>query len=131
VIYLLTIYAAFCLAFAHWNARRIEQDKVINHDRNGQIHGLFYGVAIFINLFTCEWFLMLAMPLVGRLFFDTALNAFRGKGLFYVSEDAKMERPVPGASLIDWVEWHVFKNGWLPKVVYFLLLIIIIIIFYE
>jgi hypothetical protein len=95
------------------------------------VHGIFYGIAIFVDFFTHEWLLLLAMPFVGRLFFDTALNLFRHKGLFYVSPDAKAPHPVKGASVLDWYEWHLFKSGLWPKVVYLIILIILLIINYE
>ena len=131
MIYALAIYAVFCLLFAKWNAVRIEQDKPIYHDQNAMLHSIWYGVAIFINLFTHEWFLMLAMPFVGRLFFDTALNGFRHKGLFYVSEDAKAAHYVAGSSKIDWLEYRIFKSGAKPKLLCLFILITIITMFYA
>jgi len=128
LIYALAIYAVFCLLFAKWNAVRIEQDKPIYHDQNAMLHSIWYGVAIFINLFTHEWFLMLAMPFVGRLFFDTALDLFRGLSLTYVSEWVKAGDV--RSSKIDVFEWKVFKSGLKPKLLYLFILITILIIYY-
>jgi hypothetical protein len=127
----LALYAVFCLVFAHWNAVRIEQDKPINHEQNAMLHGIFYGIAIFVNFFTHEWLLLLAMPFVGRLFFDTALNLFRGLSLWYVSpwlEDPQQQEKV---SKIDRIEYKVFHNALLPKILYFVLLLTILIIYYA
>lgn len=113
------IYIAFCLLLAYWNKRRIAYDKVIHHWLNALLHACFWAAALLV---TKAW-IVVVLPLEGRLFFDTSLNLMRGLPLDYVSRTPK--------SLIDKVEKSFFKtDGLTPKLLYLILIIIINILFY-
>jgi hypothetical protein len=134
----LALYACFCLAFAWWNAVRIKKDLPIYHLayaekglHNWELHITCWLIGTAVLCITKEWILIPAFPFVGRLFFDTALNLMRGLPLGYVSEHAKAKEYVEGSSKIDWREYHIFRSGITPKIVYLLIIISLIIIHYE
>jgi hypothetical protein len=124
------IYIIFCLALAYWNYRQIARDKVINHDNNGLMHIVCW---IIINLVfylspaykdSPTWLLSIALPFIGRLFFDSSLSLMRGLPLDYVSKTPK--------SIIDKFEKSIFgMNGLLPKLIYLVIIIALNIIYYA
>src|SRR5690348_14817414 len=100
------IYAAWCILFALANAKAIGAGVKILHGINGFIH---LSVIIYFS-FAIHWIIGLQMLFIGRLFFDIALNLFRGLPVTYVSEDPK--------SIIDRLEILAFSgNGLVPKIV--------------
>jgi hypothetical protein len=109
---ILFLYAAFCIGFALYNYDRIERGKRIYHGVNGFIH-LFF--AVLCTVFG-GWKMGVSILLIARLFFDISLNAFRGLPLGYVSPDPK--------SIVDKIEKKIFKNGYLPKIIYVCILIL-------
>lgn len=106
-------YAIWCVFFAFLNRIEIVTlDEKILHWFNGLLHftaALFFAIAVSIPT-------GLSMLLIGRLFFDTALNLFRGLPISYV--------PLEPKSIVDKIEIFVFDgHGLLPKIVYLLILI--------
>jgi hypothetical protein len=110
-----TAFAVFCVFFAYVNYRVIEIAN--EHIRHG-VNGLFCALTslyCFLHVDTQTGFQIL---LTGRLFFDVTLNLFRGKKIYYVTPEPK--------SLVDKAEQFIFKkNGWLPKLIYFIALIVL------
>lgn len=108
-------YIIFCLLLAYYNASRIKQDKRIYHGINAAFHIICWTV---IYLLTKNWFVISALPFIGRLFFDTSLNLMRGLSISYA--------PLNPKSWTDIVEEHVFRfNEVLPKVIYLIIIIIL------
>lgn len=108
-------YIIFCLLLAKYNHRRIRKDKRIYHGLNGCAHFIFWTG---FYLATKDWLLLIAFPLIGRLFFDTALNVFRmgWRNIGYVAKNPK--------SIIDKGEKFAFKkDGITPKIIYLTLII--------
>ena len=108
-------YILFCIFFAWLNSRWIKNGAGIKHGINGAIHlvaaaayGYFY-----------HWHYFFLVLLITRLFFDVALNLFRGLPVDYVAMQPR--------SIVDKVEKKIFGNdGWLPKLIYFFLIGILI-----
>lgn len=109
---ILAIYIPFCIWLAYDNAQRIKDDKPIKHWLNGLLHILTAIVATFFE----GWLIGLSVLLAVRIVFNTALNAFRGLPIDYVSPKPK--------SLVDKIEKRLFgNNGWIPLIIYSILLI--------
>lgn len=115
------IYILICVAMAYVNYQRIIKDKRVYHGINAVIHlACWLGVWLYSH----EWILVLMMPFIGRLFFDTMLNLMRGKPLDYVTLTPK--------SKVDQAEKWLFKDdGLLPKALYLFIIIVLNIIYYE
>jgi hypothetical protein len=112
-------YIAFCIGLAWLNAELIKVGKRIYHALNGVAH-LACWLVIF--LVTKEWVLLAALPFIGRVFFDSALNMMRGLPLDYVAKNPK--------SIIDKAEKGLFGNdGLLPKCIYLFISITLIIVY--
>lgn len=111
-------YVLFCIFLAYHNGKLIKKDKSINHKLNGILH-LVCWVAIY--LLSKSVVLLIIMPFLGRLFFDTALCLFRGLRWDYVSPWVKQGRPQ--SSVTDRIEWKIFKSGKWPKIVYAVIVI--------
>lgn len=108
------LYIPFCIAFAYWNAILIKKGKRIYHALNGLLH---LTVACLIGYFT-HWEYGLATLCITRLFFDVALNLFRGLPIDYVSPKPK--------SIIDIAEKKIFgMDGFTPKVIYLVATIVL------
>lgn len=112
-------YVAFCIGFAWINAGVIKEGGRIYHGLNGLLHLICWFC---IWLVTKEWALLAALPFIGRLFFDSALNIMRGLPLDYVAKNPK--------SIIDKAEKGLFgNNGIIPKVIYLIISITLIVIY--
>lgn len=112
-------YMAFCLLLALLNAELIKDGKRIYHGLNGALHLVCWGLIFWV---TDSWLLTLALPFIGRLFFDSALNLFRELPLDYVPKNPK--------SIIDKAEKGLFgNNGLIPKVIYLAISITLIILY--
>lgn len=108
-------YIVFCLLLAYYNAMRIKNDKRVYHGINAALHIICWAV---IYLLTKNWFVISALPFIGRLFFDTSLNLMRGLSISYA--------PLNPKSWIDIAEERVFRfNEVLPKIVYLITIIIL------
>jgi len=109
------IYASLCVLFAYFNSEWIKADKVIDHKKNGLFHLISWAIAAILF----DWRLIIVMPFIGKFVFDTALNIFRKKSLWYI--------PVPQVkgSVLDKWEYEIFENdGLLPKVLYALIIVL-------
>jgi hypothetical protein len=114
-------YIVFCFLLAVLNANVIAKGKRVYHALNGLAHALVWLACWY---FTRDWWLVAALPFIGRVVFDTSLNSLRGLPLDYVAQKPK--------SIIDQIEKKVFgKNGILPKVIYLLIATTLIIISYA
>jgi hypothetical protein len=101
------IYCIFCIGFAYLNYRLIIKDTPIRHGWNGIAH---LAVWLLLYLLTKDWRLFIALPFVGRVSFDTALNHFRGISIYYI--------PKKPASIIDRIEKWLFDNAMTAKAIY-------------
>lgn len=100
-------YLVFVIWLAINNADRIELGKRIYHGLNGALHLAAAAGAWFVF----GWEVAVALLLLVRATFDTALNLARGKAVDYVSQKPK--------SIVDKIERAVFgNNGILPKLIY-------------
>lgn len=109
------LYILFCLGLAKYNAYRIKvKNLVIDHPANGIIHLLCWSLIFSLRQ---DYILLVTLPFAGRVFFDSALDRFRGLSLDYVSADPE--------SWIDKAEKFVFRdNGILPKIIYVFFLLL-------
>jgi hypothetical protein len=119
IILVQIVYALFCVILAWFNYLAIKREKKILHWLNAVLHVLCWCYAI---LFYEHWLVLVILPLVGRLVFDSALNLMRGYSLDYVSPWVKQGNP--NSSKIDRVEWQIFHDGLAPKCAYLCLIII-------
>ena len=118
MIYLL-LYAALCIVFAKINAIWIKDGKRIYHGVNGAIHLIAAGVGFWIE----GWQVGIATLFVARLFFDVALNLFRGLAIDYV--------PAAPKSIIDKIEKKLFnRDGLTPKIIYLTIIVILLAVKY-
>lgn len=115
MIYFLEIlYAIICIGLAYWNYKIIEADKKIFHGLNGAIHFFLWMLSTYLS----TWQILIAMPFIGRLVFDWALNSFRGLHPSYVPVDPK--------SIIDKIEKKVFGNdGYAVKEMYLFIIVLV------
>jgi hypothetical protein len=94
---ILMIAANILMSWHH--AEAIKDDRPIKHGWWGLGYLALAGVVSLLNesvlLFICLLF-------IRKIFFDTALNLFRGKPLFYVSAST--------SSIIDKLHLKLFKN---------------------
>lgn len=103
------VYIIFCIALALDNSERIKENKKINHWLNGSIHiAVAAGAGYFIN-----WLYVPTILLTARLWFNTALNVFRGLDVFYVT-------PTPKSFQDKAEQWVFKKNGMIPFIIYFI-----------
>jgi hypothetical protein len=110
------IYIIFCVGFAYVNYIWIEKDnKHINHGWNGLAHIVIIAC---LSHYFGNWWLSLALPFAGKIFFDMPLNLFRGKSPFYMTDAPK--------AISDKIENFVFrKNGIAAKTTYFIISFVI------
>jgi hypothetical protein len=132
-VIILLAYAVFCIALARHDALAIYKGKAISHDRNGMLHGIFCAVMLFACLFTHAWLLLACMPFIGRVVFDISLNKFRGKEWNYVSPWLLSKSPAIRArvSVMDRMEYAVFKSAVWPKVVYVVVIVLLIVMHFS
>jgi ribose/xylose/arabinose/galactoside ABC-type transport system permease subunit len=114
------LYIVFCIILAYINYRLIINDRRIYHALNGLAHLAFW---VIVYLTMDSLILTLAFPFIARLFFDVALNLFRGLPLDYVPKNPK--------SIADKVEKAVFGSaGFTPKLIWLIIIIALITIYY-
>jgi hypothetical protein len=101
------LYAIFCISFAYLNYRLIVKGERIRHAWNGIAHLVVW---LLLYLLTKDWKLFIALPFIGRVSFDTALNYFRGISIYYI--------PKKPASIIDRIEKWLFDNAMMARVIY-------------
>lgn len=114
------LYIVFCIILAYINYRVIIAERRVYHALNGLAH-LAFWVVVFLTMQSL--ILTLAFPFIARLFFDVALNLFRGLPLDYVPRNPK--------SIADKVEKAVFGSaGFTPKLIWLIVIIALITIYY-
>jgi ribose/xylose/arabinose/galactoside ABC-type transport system permease subunit len=114
------LYIIFCIILAYINYRLIINDRRIYHALNGLAHLAFW---VIVYLTMDSLILTLAFPFIARLFFDVALNLFRGLPLDYVPRNPK--------SIADKVEKKVFGSaGFTPKLIWLIIIVALITIYY-
>lgn len=115
MLYPYLIYTLFCVGFAYLNAVWIGDGKRIYHGLNGLLH---IAVITCLSHYFENWWLMAALPFVGKIVFDMPLNYFRKLSPFYMTETPK--------AISDKVENFVFrKNGIAAKTTYFIIAFVI------
>jgi len=87
---------AFNIWMARYHSRLLKQDKKIKHGIWG---GLYLLVAVGLSLCFGWWF-FLSTLLLRKFLFDTALNLYNGRALFFVSKET--------TSIIDRVHYWAF-----------------------
>lgn len=115
VNYLIELFfIGVCILNAWIDAKRIKGGKRIYHGVNGGI----YLALTFGSYFLGGWFLVLAVLIIRKVFFDVALNLFRGLPFFYFPQNPK--------SILDKLQYKVFNvNMEILWVVLVLLLLIL------
>jgi len=95
------ISQAFLIAFNIWMARYhsrlLKKDKKIKHGLWG---GLYLALAGGLS-FWFGWWFFLSTLLLRKFLFDTALNLYNGRGIFFVSSET--------TSIIDRVHFWAFN----------------------
>lgn len=97
MIWLQLIFLAVNILMAWWHGRLIAKDKTIKHGLWG---GAYLAAAIAVSWWAKSWQLFILLCLIRKVFFDTALNLFRGKNMFYVSSKT--------TSIIDKIHYKIF-----------------------
>ena len=87
---------AFNIWMARYHSRLLKKDKKIKHGLWG---GLYLAVAGGMSLWFGWWF-FLSTLLLRKFLFDTALNLYNGRAIFFVSKET--------TSLIDRVHYWAF-----------------------
>lgn len=131
------VYVFFCVFWAYANAKAIQADTWILHGINGLLHLSFctyFGLAIhpvvsFVLLFA------------GRLFFDVALNLFRGLPVAHVPKAPKSKVDQVEIAVFDALFRYLLKRklrpsypfvvGLLPKIIYALCLMVFLTIQFK
>lgn len=111
---LIACYIPFVIFLAYDNSVRIKKGKYIKHWLNGLLHTIMF-VVILIN---GRWQDAVALLLLVRVIFDTALNLFRGLPPFKL--------PLNPKSVIDKMENKVFAGGFFAKLAYLILALCLI-----
>lgn len=121
------LYIPFAIFRAWIDAKRIKSGKHIYHGLNGgitiAIAALFWWLA--------DWKAGFAILFIHKVFFDTALNYFRGLGIDYVSPEVKSYPDIRMAfqkgKVIDYIEYRIFGNSSVvPKILYCLFIIVLL-----
>ena len=114
------ISQAFLIAFNIWMARYhsrlLKKDKKIKHGLWG---GLYLLVACGLSLCFGWWF-FLSTLLLRKFLFDTSLNLYNGRGLFFVSQET--------TSIIDRIHFKLFGiHSEIYQIVYFMMWVVLMI----
>lgn len=111
------------ILMAYYHSRVIKNHKKVKHWLWG---GLYFVVSVALALHFKSW-VFLGCSLIQRIpIFNSALNLFRGKPLFYVSTAPEgkslwycLDHDI---SIIDWIHYKVFgKHAELYSIIYLLL----------
>lgn len=116
MIYVAEIFLLLCnLAMAAYHAKLIKNGKPIKHGLWG---GGYLAVAVAVSIWQQSWILFVCSLLIRKVFFDLALNFFRGLPLFYVSSST--------TSILDKLHNKVFgKRSEIYMAIYFIAIIIL------
>lgn len=112
-------YIPFAIAFAwlnwYWIVKKRKSPK---HFWNGLLHCVAAGIAFWL----AGWKAGVAVLFIARLVFDTALNLFRSLPVDYVSPEVRgytgLRMAIQKGKVIDYIEWKLFKNALVPKIIY-------------
>lgn len=105
---------AFNIWMARYHSRLLKKDRKIKHGLWG---GLYLAICIGITLLFGDLWLLIACFLLRKFLFDTALNLYNGRGLFFVSTET--------TSIIDRVHfWAWGKHSEIYQIVYFMMWLI-------
>jgi hypothetical protein len=129
------LYIPILIYFAHVNAQWIKQGKHVKHFWNWLMHCI---VALIVWAVTKEYYPNIhpvrsgiAVFPLSKVVFDTSLNLFRGLSFDYISPEVKqytgLRMAIQKGKVMDYVEWKIFKNGILSKIVYLAITIFLII----
>lgn len=88
---------AFNIWMARYHSRLMKRDKKIKHDLWG---GLYVAVSLSITCLFGDLWLLIACFLLRKFLFDTALNLYNGRAIFFVSKET--------TSLIDRFHYLAF-----------------------
>lgn len=124
MIYIIS-YALFCIAFAWLNSFLIKRGKRIFHALNGLLH----IAAAVAGWYYWGWQIGVSILFVARLFFDVALNLFRGLPIDYVSPEVmrynNLMEAIDKGKVIDFVEYKIFGDSVMPKLIYLSVIVLI------
>lgn len=104
---------------AWWHAKLLKQNRKIKHALWGGLYlvvaGVLSVVLASLPFFACSLF-------VRKVFFDTALNHYNGRNIFYVSRET--------TSIVDRIHFKLFGiHSEMYQTVYFLVIVIFNILF--
>ncbi len=114
------ISQAFLIAFNIWMARY--HSRLLKRDRKIK-HGLWGGLYLLLAgcLSLCfGWWFFASTMLLRKFLFDTALNLYNGRGLFFVSQET--------TSIIDRIHFKLFGiHSEIYQTVYFMMWVVLMI----
>ena len=107
---------AFNIWMARYHSRLLTRDRKIKHGLWG---GLYLAIAGWLSLCFGWWFFASTM-LLRKFLFDTALNLYNGRGLFFVSHET--------TSIIDRIHFKLFGiHSEMYQTVYFMMWVVLMI----
>lgn len=102
----------FNIWMALYHAKIIAQNKTVKH---GWWGFLYIGVAAALSINLHSVTLFITSLFVRKVFFDSALNLFRGLGLFYVSPELAridtLKQALKKGKTIDWLHYKAFGEN--------------------
>ena len=108
---------AFNIWMARYHSRLLKKDKKIKHDLWG---GLYVAVSLSITCLFGDLWLLIACFLLRKFLFDTALNLYNGRGLFFVSQET--------TSIVDKIHFKLFGiHSEIYQIVYFMMWVVLMI----
>lgn len=107
---------AFNIWMARYHSRLLKKDKKIKHGIWGGLYLLLAG-----GLSLCfGWWFFLSTLLLRKFLFDTSLNLYNGRGLFFVSHET--------TSIIDSIHFKLFGiHSEIYQTVYFMMWVVLMI----
>lgn len=108
---------AFNIWMARYHSRLLKKDRKIKHGLWG---GLYVAICIAITLLFGDLWLLIACFLLRKFLFDTALNLYNGRGLFFVSQET--------TSIIDKIHYKLFGiHSEMYQILYFMAWVVLMI----
>lgn len=110
---------AFNIWMARYHSRLLKKDKKIKHGLWG---GLYVAVSLSITCLFGDLWLLIACFLLRKFLFDTALNLYNGRAIFFVSKET--------TSIIDRIHFKLFGiHSEIYQIVYFMMWVVLMIKF--
>jgi len=107
---------AFNIWMARYHSRLLKKDKKIKHGLWG---GLYLLIAGCLSL-CFGWLFFLSTLLLRKFLFDTALNLYNGRAIFFVSKET--------TSIIDRIHFKLFGiHSEIYQTVYFMMWVVLMI----